>query len=434
MNEERKHASVQRRIEALLEKRSALCETDVNRTESEIDRFIEELELTERDLTQTIVHVDMDGIMYIHHSVYQPNLAFYASVEELDCPELKSKPMAVGGISMLSTANYEARKYGVRSAMPGYIALKLCPDLVIVPCHFDRYRQVAEQVRSVLEKYDRNVDAAGLDESYLNITEYLISSGIDAETVVKQMRLDIENATQLTASAGIAANTRLAKICSDLNKPNGQYRLENDRNCILKFLYDLPIRKINGIGRVTEQMLQALNIKTCGDVIQYRGELKLLLSEKMFDFILHAALGIGSTKVNVEWTRKSMSNERTFHSTSDKSEITSTLRYLCESLAKEMAEERIKGRNVSVKLKRSDFHVLSRAKSLPRCIFSAEDLYTHALSLLELEFPISLRLLGVRISHLQSLDDAELPDIAEVRPSSVTLDSSNTCVDVHFKG
>jgi DNA polymerase kappa len=202
-----------------------------------VDALVEEWQRT-RDRTRYLVHIDMD--------------AFYAAVEMRDDPSLVGKPMAVGGISMLSTANYgkllsidslpevlyllEARKYGVRSAMPGFIARELCPSLIIVEPNFEKYRQVSEQVQQVLRRFDPNVEMMSLDEGYLDITDNVVDSGKSCEEIVevsfmvdisvmmkreKRMRSEIQEVTQLTASAGIASNRMLAKICSDKNKPNG---------------------------------------------------------------------------------------------------------------------------------------------------------------------------------------------------------------------
>ena len=242
-----------------------------------INLIVEELE-KKRDLSRTFVHIDMD--------------AFYAAVEILDNPELRDKPMAVGGNSMLSTSNYPARRYGVRAAMPGFIAKKLCPELIIVPPHYETYKEYSRQVQDILAEYDPNFVMASLDEAYLDLTEHLserhkcqekrrfltskyqtigkvknevhpdpkqmegeiVEFGTDAEEAVRELRFRIEQKTRLTASAGIAPNAMLAKICSDRNKPNGQFYLKPSRGDIMEFMRSLPIRKVSGIGRVSEQM------------------------------------------------------------------------------------------------------------------------------------------------------------------------------------
>ena len=199
--------------------------------------------------SQVIVHVDMD--------------AFYAAVEEKDDPSLKTCPMAVGGMGMLTTSNYLARKFGVRAGMPGFIGKKLCPQLKIVPTNFSKYRAVSAQVREVFKEYDKNFCPMSLDEAYLNLTDYLLSHpSLTPGTVVNEMRAKIQEKTTLTASAGISLNCLVSKICSDLNKPNGQYELL-DEDEMRKFVAQLPIRKVGGIGNVTEQMLDVFGVKTC---------------------------------------------------------------------------------------------------------------------------------------------------------------------------
>eukprot|EP00041_Stephanoeca_diplocostata_P038622 m.1534700 g.1534700 ORF g.1534700 m.1534700 type:complete len:272 (+) comp25243_c0_seq52:3581-4396(+) len=223
-------------------------------TQRRVDALVESLEQS-RNLSRCIVHVDMD--------------MFYAAVEMRDDPSLREKPMAVGGIGMLSTSNYAARKFGVRAAMPGYIALKLCPDLVIVPSRFDAYRIASDQVKQVLAEYDPNFQQVGFDEAYVDLTAW-VARGADVQRVVAEMREKIRAATQLTASAGIAPNKMLAKICSDMNKPNGQYFLESTREAVLRFIHGLSVRKVSGIGKVSAAVLHRLGVQTCHHLYQQR--------------------------------------------------------------------------------------------------------------------------------------------------------------------
>ena len=157
---------------------------------------------------------------------------------------MQDKPMAVGGMGMLSTSNYAARKFGVRAAMPGFIAKKLCPELIIVPGNMETYAEEAEKIRQVFRVYDPNYLPMSLDEAYLDLTDYLLGHPEQtAAAVVSEMRARICEATQLTASAGIAPNTFLAKVCSDMNKPNGQYQLETTEQAVMEFVNKLSIRK-----------------------------------------------------------------------------------------------------------------------------------------------------------------------------------------------
>ncbi|GJN24066.1 hypothetical protein PR202_gb11779 [Eleusine coracana subsp. coracana] len=180
-----------------------------------------------RDLSKIWLHTDMD--------------AFYSAVETLENPSLKGKPLAVGSMSMIATASYEARKFGVRAAMPGFIGRKLCPGLVFVPPKFERYTHYSELTR----RYDPNFIATSLDEAYLNITNTCIERGITGEEVADELRAAIHQETGLTCSAGVAPNRMIAKVCSDINKPNGQFILPNDREAVLTFVSTLPIRKLS---------------------------------------------------------------------------------------------------------------------------------------------------------------------------------------------
>lgn len=250
--------------------------------------------------------------------------------------------MAVGSSAMLTTSNYHARRFGVRAAMPGFIvsllkscfvqkltiffcpqAKKLCPELVIVPTNFPKYTEVSRQVQKVFADYDPEFSAASLDEAYLDITDFLYArkdagAEMTAAEAVDEMRAKILESTQLTASAGIAPNGfhsfpwfiyntnpvnccgtgMLAKVCSDKNKPNGQFLLENTREAVMEFIEDLSIRKISGIGNVTEQLLGSLDVSTCRDLWDKRELLYLLFSESSYDYFVRVALGIGSFGVS----------------------------------------------------------------------------------------------------------------------------------------
>ncbi|XP_062368930.1 DNA polymerase kappa isoform X2 [Cinclus cinclus] len=419
----------------------------------QVDKLVMELEQN-RNLSSTIVHIDMD--------------AFYAAVEMRDNPELKEKPIAVGSMSMLSTSNYHARRFGVRAAMPGFIAKRLCPHLTIVPLNFEKYGKVSKEVREILAEYDPNFLPMGLDEAYLNITEHLeerpnwpedrrrfffnteSTTGIDgmnmsakfnkgevssspelfedntflmhddlgqclsvensvvfgtsAEEAVKEIRFRIEQKTQLTASAGIAPNTMLAKMCSDRNKPNGQYRIPPERLAVLDFLKDLPIRKVPGIGKVTEKMLKALGIVTCSELFHQRALLSLLFSEVSWRNFLDISLGLGSTHLEKDGERKSMSTERTFSEINTAEDQYSLCRELCRDLAQELQKEGLKGKTVTLKLKNVNFEVKTRASTVLSSVATEEEIFTVAKDLLGTEIdsvaphPLRIRLMGVRVS------------------------------------
>ncbi|CAO3609199.1 unnamed protein product [Mucor fragilis] len=340
-----------------------------------------------RDLTQCICHMDMD--------------AFYASVEELADPSLKKVPMAVGGMAMLCTSNYLARQYGVRSAMPGFIARKLCPELVLIPLHFPKYREASNKVRAVFQKYDPNFVPMSLDEAYLNLTEYLKTTDLTPVQLVTQIRNEIFESTQLTASAGIACNKTLAKVCSDINKPNGQHYLPIDRASIVKFVKDLRVRQIPGVGRVTERVLDALGVRTCGDIYPHRAVLYKLLSPISFQFMLKSYLGIGSTTFNTDHDRKSMSTERTFSAMSDPQELLQKVKELSVMLEQDLEKAGYMGRNVGIKLKSVTYESRIRSKTFPSYIWKAKDIERIAKELLIKELPINIRLMGIRISIMK---------------------------------
>uniref|UniRef100_A0A8C9GCA5 DNA polymerase kappa n=1 Tax=Piliocolobus tephrosceles TaxID=591936 RepID=A0A8C9GCA5_9PRIM len=401
-NELKKEKQVNQRIENMMQQKAQITSQQLRKAKLQVDRFAMELEQS-RNLSNTIVHIDMD--------------AFYAAVEMRDNPELKDKPIAVGSMSMLSTSNYHARRFGVRAAMPGFIAKRLCPQLIIVPPNFDKYRAVSKEVKEILADYDPNFMAMSLDEAYLNITKHLeerqnwpedkrkyfikmgnsvendnpgkeinklsehersispllfeespsdlqppgdpfqvnfeeqsspqilqnsIVFGTSAEEVVKEIRFRIEQKTTLTASAGIAPNTMLAKVCSDKNKPNGQYQILPNRQAVMDFIKDLPIRKVSGIGKVTEKMLKALGIITCTELYQQRALLSLLFSETSWHYFLHISLGLGSTYLTRDGERKSMSVERTFSEINKAEEQYSLCEELCSELARDLQKEGLK--------------------------------------------------------------------------------------------
>ncbi|CAG8608678.1 13131_t:CDS:10 [Ambispora gerdemannii] len=389
-NEKKKDETISEKINEMLQKYEAIKKSDLLRDSIIVESKIKELEQL-RDITQTIVHIDMD--------------AFFAAVEERDNPTLRGKPMAVGSLSMLSTANYEARKFGVRSAMPGFIAKKLCPLLILVPCHFEKYTEVSKEVQKVFAQYDPQFSAMSLDEAYLNITDYLDRTKQQPAEVVQKIRNDIFYKTQLTASAGIAPNKLLAKICSDINKPNGQYQLESNRKVLMDFIKNLSIRKISGIGRVTERILNALEIKTCGDLLEKLVIVYKLFTPTSFNFLAQVALGVGSTDVAMEWNRKSMSVERTFPPLHKSQDLCKKLRELADLLENDLAKENLEGRTISLKFKLKSFELFTRAKTLPKYIHSADDLYKYGIQILEAEMPLDLRLLGLRLAALRDRND-----------------------------
>lgn len=329
-------------------------------------------------------------------------------MEELDRPELKDVPFSVGK-GVLTTCNYHARRFGCRSGMAGFVAKKLCPQLIQIPLNFDKYTAKAQEVREIIVDYDPRFESASIDEAYLNITEYCQRNDIGPEEAIEQLRREVHEKTKITISAGIAANAKLAKICSNKNKPNGQFRLPNDRNEIMAFMRDLPTRKVNGIGRVFERELDALGVKTCGDIYAYRQYLSKLFGEKAFAFLMQCYLGLGRTRVQPaeEYERKSVGTESTFGDMSNPVELRDKLRATAEELEKDMLRTQFKGRTLCLKVKLHTYEVFTRQVIPPKAVYLADDLYKYSLPMLakiEQEFPgLRLRLMGLRCTHLVSM-------------------------------
>ncbi|CAF1032395.1 unnamed protein product [Adineta steineri] len=432
--QQRREEDNRRRIEVKLSKIKSFTPFQIEQAEKSADRYLSQLDKT-RDLSRTFCHIDMD--------------AFYASVEMRENPALQHVPMAVGGEGMLSTSNYLARQFGVRAAMPGFIGRQLCPNLVIVPCDFKKYRIDSSKVMKIISEYDDNYGSCGLDEAFADLTNHLqiralsseqqrtfpkednstdtITFGITAEETVQEIRHRIYLSTRLTASAGIACNMRLAKLCSDINKPNGQYQLESNVNIILNFIRNLPIRKIKGIGKVTALHLESLQIETVNDIYLKRGILKLIEYSTTFDFLMRVCNGYGSTTIEHDDIQKSIGHETTFTSTNDSSQLIS----ICQDLAKETGDELISDRilckRVTLKIKTVNFEILTRSKTLSSYTDALNIITDTAVALLkneldqDLELP-ALRLMGVRVGDLK-MKSSDLPILQFFSKQSTT---SNT--------
>ena len=391
-NEEVKDKTLTVKIDRILRKKAELEKLDLKSEIRRADDYIATLELS-RDLSQTLVHIDCD--------------AFYAAVEELDRPELKDVPFAVGK-GVLTTCNYHARKFGCRSAMAGFVAKKLCPQLIFVPLNFDKYTAKAKEVRAILSTYDPRFESSSIDEAYLNITQYCSSHDIGPEDAITQLRAEVREKTKVTVSAGIASNSKIAKICSNKNKPDGQFRVPNDRHAIMTFMSSLPVRKVNGVGRVFERELDAIGVKTCGDIVAQRAYLNRLFGEKAFQFLIQTYLGLGRTNVQPaeEYERKSVGTESTFRDISTKVDLREKLRHTAEELEKDMARTGFKGRTLVLKIKLHTYEVFTRQVAPPMAVSRADDLYRYSLPILaklEKEMPdMRLRLMGLRCTHLIS--------------------------------
>lgn len=397
-NEEVKDKNLTLKIDRIVKLKAQLDKIDLKQDLRRADAYITDLELS-RDLSQYVVHIDCD--------------AFYAAVEEIDRPELKTVPMAVGQ-GVLTTCNYEARKYGCRSAMAGFVAKKLCPQLICLPLNFEKYTAKAKEVRAVLAEYDPQFESSSIDEAYMNITQYCENHHLGPEEAVTQLRNKVHDRCNITISAGIAPNAKIAKICSNKNKPNGQFRVPNDRVAVMAFMRDLPVRKVNGVGRVLERELDAIGVRTCGDLYEHRAALSRLFGEKTNQFLLQTYLGLGRTDVQPaeDHERKSVGTESTFRDMSNKAELRSKLRRTAEELEKDMKRVEVRGRTLCLKVKLHTYEVFTRQVIPPKAISQADDLYNYSLPMLtklEKEIPnMRLRLMGLRCTHLLSTKKADV--------------------------
>ena len=335
-----------------------------------------------------IAHVDMD--------------AFYASVEQRDDPQLRGKPVVVawrGNRSVVCAASYEARRFGIRSAMPASRAERLCPDAIFVPPDFPRYRAVSHQVREIFARHTDLIEPLSLDEAYLDVTEN--KTGLPTATrVAHTIRKQIREELNLTASAGVAPNKFLAKIASDWRKPDGLFVIQPGE--IVSFLPPLPVGRIPGVGKVTEKVLEQLGVKTVGDL----QKAELLALEERFGRhglrLYELARGIDESPVRPNRLAQSVSAEDTFESDVLLEETEPMIRRLAEKTWSASRKEARIGRTVVLKLKTSDFSVLTRSLTPSMPPSSCEELTRIALSLRErVNFApeCRFRLVGVGLSN-----------------------------------
>jgi len=337
--------------------------------------------------------------------------AFYASVEQLDAPELKGKPLAVGGSSkrgVVAAASYEARKYGVRSAMPSVTAARLCPDLIFVKARFERYREVSQQIREIFLDYTDLVEPLSLDEAYLDVTENKLNYP-SATIIAYDIRRRIYETTGLTASAGISVNKFIAKVASDYNKPNGQKTITPEE--VLEFLEQLEIRKFHGIGKVTAEKMYQHGIFNGTDLKSKTVEYLAEHCGKSGVYYFNIVRGIHKNQVKPDRIRKSLGAERTF-SDNISSEIfmMERLDQIAEEIEKRLAKNDVAGKTITLKIKYSDFKMQTRSKTIPNFINKKEDILTIATELVRQEsFRESVRLLGLSLSNLNTEENEETP-------------------------
>jgi DNA polymerase-4 len=337
-----------------------------------------------------IIHVDMD--------------AFYASVEQMDNPELKGKPLAVGGSEVrgvVSAASYEARKFGVRSAISGIQAKKLCPDLIFVRPRFDRYKEISKKIRKIFHDYTDLVEPLSLDEAYLDVTEN--KKGIPSATLIAQeIRKRIFEEVGLTASAGISVNKFVAKIASDYNKPNGQKTVNPDE--VEPFLEKLDIKKFYGVGKVTAEKMYQLGIFTGYELKQKPLEyLEKHFGNSGFHYY-QICRGIHNSAVKPNRKIKSVGAERTFEENlSSEIFMEERLQSIAKELEKRLQKSKISGKTITLKIKYSDFTLQTRSKTLPYFVGDKNIILDVAKDLLYQErLRNSVRLLGISIHNLNN--------------------------------
>lgn len=336
-----------------------------------------------------IIHVDMD--------------AFYASVEQHDNPTLKGKEIAVGGQhrGVVAAASYEARKFGVRSAMPSKTAKERCPDLIFVPPRFARYKEISKQIREIFYEYTDLVEPLSLDEAYLDVTEN--KKGIEsANLIAREIRQKIFEQTGLTASAGISVNKFLAKVASDINKPNGQKTIHPDK--VESFLEELPVEKFYGVGKVTANKMFSLGIYKGKDLKKRSLEDLMRIFGKSGQHYYNVVRGIHTSEVKPHRIQKSVAVERTFfEDLFDEQQINEKLESLSQELHQRLQKNNILGRTLTLKIKYKDFSLFTRSITHEEYFNSPEQYFNTGKKLWELRpFDKAVRLLGLSLSHLNT--------------------------------
>lgn len=337
-----------------------------------------------------IIHIDMD--------------AFFASVEQRDNPDLRGRPVAVGrskARGVVAAASYEARTFGVRSAMPSLRAAQLCPELIFVPSRMDRYREVSGQIHEIFRSYTDIIEPLSLDEAYLDVTEACAQGAIATE-IAEEIRVRIRQVTKLTASAGVSYNKFLAKLASDQNKPDGLTVIRPKH--AEAYVASLPVGRFHGIGPVTEGRMHALGIKTGADL----QALDMTALRENFgnsaEHYWNISRGIDDRPVRPNRVRKSVGSETTFETDIvDLEEALAALGPIAEKTAARVDAKGVRGHTVTLKVKFADFEQITRQRSLKTRVSEAPDLERIARELLTEQFPFRLpiRLLGISLSAFE---------------------------------
>ena len=334
--------------------------------------------------------------------------AFFASVELLERPELRHLPVVVSSHhprAVICAASYPAREFGLRSAMPMSQARKLCPQVIVIEPDFEKYRTVSAQIHQIFQRYTALIEPLSLDEAYLDVTDNLqnISS---ATEVAMRIRAEIFQATGLTASAGVAPNKFLAKVASDWNKPNGICIIKPSK--VKAFIHDLPLKKIPGVGKVTQEKLKSMQLETLGDLQEIEEALLVQHFGKYGKQLFLYAQGIDERLVQAERERQQISKETTFD---DDLTLTQCLPHwplLIDQVWRSLERKQLNARGVSAKLKLKNFQVLQHSKSFKTPLSSQEDLERVLIQLLEeMHLPenFQFRLIGIGVYQLTALQE-----------------------------
>ena len=349
--------------------------------------------MSNRDHSRGILHADFD--------------AFYAAVEQRDFPELRNRPVVVGGSpsrrGVVASASYESRKFGIKSAMPTSIALRKCSEAVVVSPRFAVYREVSRQVMEVFRDITPLVEPLSLDEAYLDVT-HLIADNINPPQIAKKLKQKVLSKLGLTISVGVASSKSVAKIASSINKPDGL-------TIVIPFLYPLPVEVLWGIGPKTSAKLHLLSIDTVEDLASQPMEILSGIFVSNAAHIMEISNGIDTTPVITQRERKSISSETTLLvDTSDAGDLGEIVMRLSGHVAESLLKKNMRGRTVKLKLKRSDFTVVTRQKTIPEKVQISSEIAESALELLSFELENAdekYRLIGVGVSGFATSENLQ---------------------------
>lgn len=338
-----------------------------------------------------IIHVDMD--------------AFFASIEQRDNPDLRGKPVAVGYAGdrgVVAAASYEARQYGVRSAMSSKVALRKCPSLIFVKSRFEVYEEVSSQIMDIFHEYTDLVEPLSLDEAFLDVTHNFKNMSIATE-IALEIKKKIYKETHLTASAGISYNKFLAKIASDYNKPNGHFIITPKQ--AEAFVRELPIERFFGVGKVTAEKMHKIGIKTGADLRERSLEYLMGVFGKTGILYYNNSRGIDDRLVETNRERKSVGTENTFSEDYDDIEnLDPLLKEIATDLAERVAESKFEGKTITLKVKYADFRTITRSKTLAHLITEFDSMYMIGLELLKaVDLTPKVRLLGLTIKSSNTI-------------------------------